>query len=246
MNFNNKFNGNEFKKKNILIIGIIVFLLVGLVFSYFYFQKPKDNVEPNKETPNIIEEVIEDEEEPIEMPQEETFGVLKANVFEIRDLSTKIEYGIKVGVNEAMIDSRALANSKTSFIDLNKKTLINPSSILVGSEVVIYGVGNYNVGNITASLIALGSDTSYRYGELSGIIGDLEQGYEYTLSNITDKLKISADCKVYDSALGEEVTSMDLIKVGDRLLFKYAPDFEIMPYGNLYTCTEIVVIVTNE
>lgn len=246
MDFNNKFNERELNKKNILIILGIILLLGVLVFSYFYFQKPEEVVEPNIETPNIIEEVIEEDEELVEVPQEDTFWVLKANVFAIRDLSTKIEYDIKVGVNENMIDSRAVANSKTSFIDLNKKVLINPSSILVGSEVVIYGVGNYNVGNLTASLVALGSDTSYRYGELKGIIGDLEQGYEYTLSNIPDKLKISTDCKIYDSASGYEVTSMDLIKVGDRVLFKYDPNFDIMPYGNLYTCTEVIVIVTNE
>ena len=246
MDFNNKFNGREFNKKNILIILGIILLLGFLVFSYFYFQKPEEVVEPNIETPTIIEKVIEEDDESIEVPQEETFGVLKANVFAIRDLSTKIEYDIKVGVNENMIDSRAVANSKTSFIDLNKKVLINPSSILVGSEVVVYGVGNYNVGNLTASLIALGSDTSYRYGELTGITGDLEQGYEYTLSNITDKLKVSANCVIYDSFLGEEITSMDLIKPGDKVLFKYDSDFEIMPYGNLYTCTEIIVIVTNE
>lgn len=246
MDFNNKFNGNDFSKKRILIVIIALFLVVGLAFIYFYFQKPEEVVEPNIETPNIVEEVIEEDDEPIEVPQEETFGVLKANVFAIRDLSTKIEYDIKVGVNENMVDSHAVANSKTSFIDLNKKVLINPSSILVGSEVVIYGVGNYNVGNLTASLVALGSDTSYRFGELKGIVGDLEQGYEYTLSNIPDKLKISADCKIYDSASGYEVTSMDLIKVGDRVLFKYGSDFDIMPYGNLYTCTEVIVIVTNE
>lgn len=246
MNFNSRFNASGFNKRNIFIIIGVVVLLIALIFGYSYFNKPDEVVEKPSETPDTIEEIIIEENEVVETPQEETFGVLKATVFEIRDLSTKIEYGIKVGVGENIVDSRAVANSKTSFIDLNKKSLVNPSSVLIGSEVVIYGIGNYNVGNLTASLIALGSDTTYRYGELSSIVGDLEQGYEYTLSNITDKLKVSANCVIYDSFLGEEITSMDLIKPGDKVLFKYDSDFEIMPYGNLYTCTEIIVIVTNE
>ena len=231
------------EKKGLIIVLSVILLIAICGCLYFIFRTPKEEpvIENNESV--VVEEPIEDNTEDIEeISQDSVVSVLKAYVTNIRDLSVRIEYDVKIGMGDAAVDSVVTANTNTVFYDLNKKQLISTADITVGSNIVVYGIGNYTVGNLKANVIALGEDTSYNYSEVYKIQINDDGSYLWFLNNTSDKLLVSKDCDIVDAYTGNNILNLSGIQSNSKVLYKYAPDFTITDMCNIYNCEEVIVV----
>ena len=229
------------KKKMLMIILICSVLVIFTVICLTFFMgKPEEVSDPIVEVDPMAEipkETIEPEKE---VKQEEVVTLLKARVVGVTDLSTIFRYEVSVGNGDNVTLTTVEANTQTEFINLETKKSMLPSEIVDGDTIILYSTGNYNVGDLSAKLIGVGDDTSYRFATIVDIESDEERNYTYSLSNTTDKLYVPKGCSVYSFHSGDQIRDMVLLHEGNNILYKYLPEFEITENGNIYTCYDMI------
>lgn len=236
MDFNSRFNFDF--KKTVITVGIILLCLVVGIFVYINSRSIEEPVvEPLPNRDLVVDNTpIDTEIEVVE--QKKTVGKLIATVKNIRDLSTRIEYDIEVGLGENKTPSIVKATGVTVFYDFYKDKMINPGDIKVGDIIVIYATGKYTVGNLEAEVIAIGDDTSYNYGKLTAINSGNDGSYIWTLDGGMDKLVISKDTTAINGFTGMPLENKGLLQLKDKVLFKGS--MEQTDLGNIYTCSEVI------
>ena len=238
-------SGNDNKKKIYVGMGIIILLLIGVIVLMF-LNSPEKVTEPLVETPTIEEPnttpVVEDEEPEVE--QKDAVSLYKVKVLSVSDLSTKYLFNVQIGLSGTLSETTVEANTSTVFLDLKTLKTVSPSEIKEGTTMLLYGSGSYNSGLMKAQMICLGDDTSYTYGMVRDKEGSPELGYTFTLYNTMDKVKMNKDTVIRSGYLGTSIPSPSIIQNNSKLLYKYDPTFEITSSGNVYTCTEVIVIAT--
>lgn len=236
MEFNSRFNF-DFKKTVITAICVLLCLVIGIVIfiASRNIEEPVVEDLPNRDL--VVDNTpIDTEIEVIE--QKKTVGRLIATIKNIRDLSTRIEYDIEVGLGENKTPSIVVAKSHTVFYDFYMNKIINPSDIKVGDTIVIYATGKYTVGNLEAEVIALGDDTSYSYGKLTAINNSTDGSYIWTLDGGLDKLIISDDTGVIDGYTGMPIQNKRLMQANDKVLYK--GEMKQSDLGNIYNCSDVI------
>ena len=135
MDFNSRFNFDF--KKTVITVGIVLLCLVVGIFVYINSRSIEEPVvEPLPNRDLVVDNTpIDTEIEVVE--QKKTVGKLIATVKNIRDLSTRIEYDIEVGLGENKTPSIVKATGVTVFYDFYKDKMINPGDIKVGDTVNI-------------------------------------------------------------------------------------------------------------
>lgn len=240
MNLNSQLNsGSNFKK----ILGIALVVLVCLLIGIGLYIGTVGVDEPVSEAPDRT--LVPDEnpipsDTPQEVLQSETIGQLYAVITNKRDLSTRIEYDIEIGVGENKTSSVVKATSSTVFFDFGSKRIINPGDVRIGDNVIVYATGKHNVGNLSAAVIGLGTDTTYSYGSVIAINAEGESSYIWTLRNTYDKLYVDSNTVITNGYTGASVTQSNILKVDEKLLFKGS--VQVTDMGNIIYCTEIIVL----
>ncbi len=240
-NLRYKFMQNS-KLKYYVIIGVVIFILIIAIVLYMCLSKV-DKTEPEIEDipiDDFIEEEVVVEEK--EVKQEETVNLLKAFITDKRNLSYKYIYEILIGSGESQSKSLVTADKNTVFLDLNTKTTINPSNIGIGETIILYATGKYTASNLMASVICKGSDTSYRYAIIDKWNGESLKDCEFILTNSKDKLIVNSDTNIINGLSGGSVVGLAEISYNTKILYKYNPNFEITNEGNIYTCSEIILL----
>lgn len=236
------FNTNRLSTKKIVIISlalILIFLIIGICI---YLNNRTIVEEPIiEDTPPTI--IVDSDPliiEPDAVEQSKTVGKLIAYVKNIRDLSTRIEYDIEVGLGENTTSSIVKATGNTAFFDFSTKSVAFSSDVKVGSSLVIYSTGNYNVGDLSAKAICLGTETSYNYGEIVSINSQSDGSYIWTIEGMDDKLLVDSNCILYDAYTKGTAINMGEIEKKDKLLYK--GDLVTTDIGNVYRCDEIIIL----
>lgn len=229
------------KLKYYIIFGCITFIL--LVIFIVYLCLPNKVIDEPIVEDIGVEEFIEEEieEEVKEVEQDETVNLLKAFITDKRNLSYKYIYEILVGTGEAQTSSLVTADKNTVFLDLNTKKIINPEDVGVGETIILYATGKYTASNLTAAVICKGNDTSYRFATLNKYEGSMED-CKLTLMNSGDVLLVNSNTNIINGLSGGTIVGLAELSTNMKLLYKYSPDFEITDKGNIYTCTEIIVL----
>ena len=239
-NLKYKFMQNSKLKYYVVMGGIFLLIIIGLIV---YLCLPKqDKIEPEIEDlpiEDIVEEELEVEEK--EVSQDETVNLLRAFITDKRNLSYKYIYEILVGSGESKTNSLVTADKNTVFFDLNDKIVINPEGVNIGETIILYAKGKYTASNLTAAVICKGSDTSYRYAILDKYEGTMSN-CKLTLLDSGDTLLINSNTNIINGLSGGTITGLPELSSNDRLLYKYLPEFEITEKGNVYTCSEIIVL----
>ena len=223
-----------------LIIGIVVCIVVLIVGIGIYLAS-RDIEEPVIEEPKdsvIVVDKTPINTEPVVVEQDKTISRLIATVKNIRDLSTRLEMDILVGLDDKATESMVKATSKVVCVDIAKKLIINPSEIKVGDNIILYATGKYTIGNLDAYCIGLGSDTSYGYGAVTAINSHGSNSQIWTIDGIDEKLLVEKECVIIDGFTGNELDNDGILQVHERVLFKGV--YSQTDVGAIYTCTEII------
>ncbi len=239
MDLNTKLN-LDFKKIVFICLSVIVLIMVSLG-CYLYFFNDKTDVEtlpPDREL--VEEELVVEEEVEIE-PEEQNHVVSKlfAYVTEVRDLCTRFEYKIQVGMGADATESFLKAGYNAVYFDLNNKVIISPADVKVGDSIIVYATGKYTVGNLDAEIIAKGDNSTYNYGVLTTVEKKSVTTNIWTLSSGVDRLYISENTTVIDAYTGKNIQNIGLMRIGDKVLYKGV--LEQTDLGNLFRCTEVIV-----
>ena len=240
MDLNSQLNsGVSFKKILIIVVVVLLCVLIGIGV----YIGTRDVDEPVIEEPDRT--LVPDEnpiktDTPKEVEQVEALSKLVAKITKKRDLSTRIEFDIEVGAGESKTTSIVKATSSTTFFDLGSLKVINPSDIRVEDTVILYATGKYTVGNLSAEVIALGTDTSYSFGKVISVNSNGESSYIWSLQNTSDKLYIDGNTVMKNGYTGNAFFDSNLLKVGEKILFKGT--MKVTDIGNVIYCTEIITL----
>ena len=240
MDLNSQLNTNfSFKKILIIVLVVLVCVLIGIGL-YLGFREVEEpiTVEPDR---TLVPDTnpIKDAP-PKEVEQVEALSKMVVHILKKRDLSTRIEYDIEVGLGENKTSSIVKATSSTVFFDLGSKKVINPNDIREKDTVVLYATGKYTVGNLSAELIGLGDDTSYSFARVIGVNSEGEASYIWSLKNSVDRLYVDKTTVITNGYTGDPIYDSNLLKVGEKVLFKGT--VEVTEKGNFIHCTEIITL----
>jgi hypothetical protein len=230
--------GDKKFNKVIVIIFVAIALLIGGICIYLTTRDIEEPVVEQPEDTTIVVDKTPINTEPVIVEQDETIGCLAATVKTIKDLSTRLEFDISVGLGDKATDSRMKATSKVVCVDIAKKLIINPSEIKVGDNIIVYATGKYTVGDLDAYCIGLGTDASYGYGTVTAINSNGPNSQIWTIDGISDKLIVHKDCVLIDGFTGNELFNDGILQVNERILFK--GEYAQSDIGGVYTCTEII------
>ena len=240
MNLNSKLNSNfSFKKIVLIILVVLLCVLVGIGF----YLGTRNIDEPVEEVPDrtlVPDNNPVKEEIPKEVEQTEAISKLTAKILKKRDLSTRMEFDIEVGVGENKTTSIVKATSSTTFFDLGSLRVINPSDVQVEDTIILYATGKYNVGNLSAEVIAIGEDTSYSFDRVISVNSNGEDSYIWVLKNSIDRLYVDKNTVITNGYTGEGIYDSNILKVGEKVLFKGT--IEVTDKGNIIHCTEIITL----
>lgn len=233
------------REKGIIIFAFLFVVAILLFILIMTFSNKDDNilVEPTP-TPPVVESsnVVSAPPEETIIPQSNVVSLYRAKVKKIIDYSTTLEYILSVGLDNSN-EIHIIANSKTSFIDLKSKSVVTPKAVSEGSDIVVYVNGNVIANDLTAIAILIGDDTSYSYAKIVSIEDYNNEGYLWEIENTTDRLYVGKeDCNVIDAYTGTDILNMGLIKENNKVLYISNSDFEISEDGNIYYCSEVIVI----
>lgn len=241
------FNDFEYKfQKNKNIVMLVSFILLILIVGallIFVLNKPEES-EPIIENPdNSVTEVVIDEEKEKEdsVTQEVAISQKKGLVLSKNDLSTRIEYKVLIGTGSNEKEIKVVANTNTLYYDMEGKKLLSVQDIDVGDKIIFYGVGKYNIEDITATVICLGDDASYSMAVISKI-EDKDSGILYEIEGSYDKIYIDKSSPILNARDSSNLSNYRLMDVGSIILYKYNPEFKIEDKGNIYTSTETILL----
>ena len=235
------FNLNDDRRKWIIfgVVVVLILLIVGALFFLFNDTEEKPLVEDvTVETPNSESKPIEKQDV---VEQTDVVGLSKVKVISVSDLSTLFVIKVQMGLGENVKEVSVNADINTVFYNINRKEVMSPNELRTGDTIMLYSSGNSTTGLLKAHLICVGEDTGYRYDVLKSVDGSKESGYICSLYNTEDTLKIDKNTKVVSGYINIDIPTMNAVSKGSKILYKYSPDFEITPTGNVYTCTEVVV-----
>lgn len=230
------------KKKRLIIVAVVsVLVILFCIVGYFLTDNEEMPIVENEDNniPAIEEVIIDDIEDIPEVEQDVVLGQMSGVVISVGDLSTRYEYRVIVGSGTNETESSLIADINTVYYDFSSDMVTTADKVTIGSKIVFYATGSYNKENMTASLICIGDDTGYSYSVVTNREA-YRDGYLLSLENTVDKIYLTTDCIMMNGLTKGEIYNTELILPGDKLLYKYDPNFEITDSGNIYTVTELV------
>lgn len=247
MNLKDKLYYMPMKTKIILCSTVIVVLGIIIGLLILKFTSPKEEVEVEQvitETISKAEDTIKESEEIQEaVPQDETINMISGTVEEINDIGSQIFFKVGVSRGKEIQTVTLVINSDTALLREYDYNRITPLDIAEGDKIVSYIKGDATKNTkVTAEVIVLGNTVDFSYGKVTNIKISNDDIQIWSLADTNDCLYVNSNtCSIIDTYTGIQIGSLKFISSMDKVLYKYAPDFDITQNGNQYHCTEILV-----
>ena len=246
MDLRDKFSYLNTRQK-VLFITAFVLVLIFIILLVIYIVKPKQSVEVIEE-PTPVEIIIDEEPEPVEEPivsvdQEKVSNMIVGTVTKITDLGSKAYLTILLSSASDVEEVNIIADIDTEFFDIESQLKFDFSELIEGDKVVVYASGNYRISTVNADVILKGDSTEYSYGRLKSIVQGSDGLQSWILYDTNDKLRVlPKEVHMIDGYTGLVGDASAVLTDNSKVLYKYKPDFEISDNGNIYDCTDIIIL----